>query len=121
MSWVPALSARAGPASRAFSARRAFQEPAFFDPGRSRHLTIAVQRIPTGKDRVKGLAARQDRGYAGAHRPFPNLELAAALDDGRVPDLDAADIGDGIARSGPADERNPKVPRTRLVSRETSA
>jgi hypothetical protein len=69
-----------------------------FDPGRTRHLTVAVERIPTRRtwssDAVA--SARQDCGDAGSHGPAPDLHRPIALDQRDGSDLDAWYVGDRI-------------------------
>src|SRR5689334_21511219 len=48
---------------------RTLQESGFFDPGSSRHLTVAIESKPSGKDRIfRLLAARQVSSHAGSDR-----------------------------------------------------
>ena len=53
---------------------------------------------PRGKDRVRGLAPRQDRRNAGSHRAGTDFQPALAQDDGAVPDLDSR----YVSRCGPS-------------------
>src|SRR5690606_14411613 len=94
---------------------RAFEEAAFLDPGGAGHLAIAVQRVPAGKARPEGLAARQDGGDAGADGALADLDLAFALDDRRITYGDALDIGNRVVRAGRPDKGNAEVAGARLV------
>ena len=80
---------------------RPFEEARLLDPGRARHLAVAVLREPAGEDGVVvgALAARQHDRHARAHRTLSDLELAVARDQRGVPDLDARDVGDRVVRA----------------------
>ncbi len=57
-------------------------------------------------------AARDDDGHAGPDRPAPDDERPVALDERRVPDAHAGDVGDRVERAGlAAPDRDPEVAR----------
>src|SRR5690606_24936501 len=96
---------------------RTLEKTALLDPRRAGHLAVAVQREPPGEDRIGiRLSARVDDGDAGADGAPSHHELAFARDERRVADLDARDIGDGIAGARRAVERDAEVAGTRLHS-----
>ena len=100
---------------------RPFEEARLLDPGRAGHLAVAVQREParrTTGSAIESLAARQDRGDAGAHRALADLQLALARDERRVADLDAGDVGDGVGGAGRAVERDAEIAGPRRPLRE---
>ena len=71
---------------------------------------------------IESLAARQDRGDAGAHRPLARrVSGALARDDRGVADLDAGDVGDGVERPGRAVERHAEIARPRRPLGPTTA
>ena len=89
---------------------RAPQKPRLLDPGRPRHLPVAVHREPRGEHGVGRVpAAGEDRGDARADGPLPHHEPAAARHQRAMPDLDAGDVGDGVEGAGGAFERDADV------------
>jgi hypothetical protein len=79
----------------------------------SGHLAVAVERKPSGKHRLaRILTPRQDGGDAGAD--------GCTGDERGMADLDAVDIGDGIAKAGDAIERHTQIPGARLGLRVQS-
>jgi hypothetical protein len=89
---------------------RAFKKAGLFHPGSAGHFAVAVESEPAGEDRVGGsLAAGEDGGDAGAHRPCTDAQLSFTFDDGAVAHFDAGHIGDGVERAGDAVERHTEV------------
>ncbi len=94
--------------------------PDFVNPPASRELAIAVEAELAGPDRETGpgLASRDDGRDSRAHRPGADDKRAAfAANECRVPDLDAADVGDGVERPRTAFEGNPQRPGSWLSGR----
>jgi len=79
-----------------------FEKTGFFDPGRSRHFTVAVLGEPRREHGVGNgiLASRQHRRHSRTNGPFSDQQLAAAGNQSRVTDRHARHIGDGIERPG---------------------
>ncbi len=77
---------------------RPFEESAFLHPGRAGHFAIAVQAESAGVNRIveRVMAARNNRGHAGAHRAFADFEFSLAADQSRKTDFDPGDVGDRI-------------------------
>ena len=99
---------------------RSFEQPAFLHPGRPRHLPVAVQREPGGKDRIGvGLTARVHHGDARAHRALPHDELAAAGDERGVAHFDAGHVGDRVERPRRAADGQLEVALPRLLRVKT--
>ena len=98
---------------------RPFEKARFFHPGRAGHFAIAVERPPPGEDRIAHgiFSARKNRGDAGAHRTFSDLQLPFPKDERRVADGYSRNIGDGVERSRGAVEGNAKVAGARLRCR----
>ena len=90
---------------------RADKKSRLLDPGRTGHFAIAVQRPPTGKDRIVDgvFAARQNRGDARSHRPLADHQLAFSRNECRMADGYAGNVSDGVERSWCPVERNPKI------------
>src|SRR5262249_54884661 len=64
-------------------------------------LVGAVEHERAGHDAiVEGVVAGEDRRDPGAHRADAGNELAAPVVEGDVPDLHAADVGDGVEAPG---------------------
>ena len=105
--------ARDADAVRVCDNDRSFEKPALLHPGRAGHLAISVQAEVAGVNRIvqRLMAARHDRGHAGAHRAFADFEFSLAADQGGVADLHARDIGDRIELSGCAVESNAEIAR----------
>jgi hypothetical protein len=92
-----------------------FEEAGFLDPGRAGHFPVAVERRPAREDRIGGrLAARQDRGDAGPDRAGADFERPVTRDEGRVADLDAGHVGDGVERARCTAEGDAQVAGARL-------
>src|SRR5208283_3009147 len=86
------------------------QEAGVFEPGRARHLAVAVEREPGAEDGVvRVFSAGMDGGDAGADRAFSDLEFAVAGDERGVSDFDAVDVGDGVIRAGYAVEGHAEI------------
>ena len=85
---------------------RAFEESTFLQPGRPRHLAVAVETEDAGIDRIVVFSPRQDRGHAGADRALADFDFSFAADQRRVADLNASDVGDRVERARGAVEGN---------------
>jgi hypothetical protein len=73
------------------------------NPREPRHLAVAVQSMRSREDRrFADLIARDDDGDAGPDRPRADREGPIALDQRRVSNPDAVDVGDGVLRAGGA-------------------
>ena len=72
------------------------------DPLEPGELAVAVEPVAAGEHRLGPDVALvgQDHGDAGAHRSLADDERAVALDQRRVPDAHAGDVGDGVVRPG---------------------
>ena len=90
---------------------RAFEKSGFFDPGRAGHFAVAIVSEPAGENRIAHgfCAARKDRGDAGAHRAFADLQFAFAGDERGVADGYAGYVGDGVERAGRAVKRDAEI------------
>src|SRR5258708_28213446 len=83
------------------------QKTAFLDPGRPRHLAVAIERKISRVDRVMlAFAAWMDDRQAGAD--------VFSFDDRCVTDLHAVHIGNGVEWAGPAFEWNSEIPCARF-------
>ena len=98
---------------------RSFEKAGFFDPRRSRHLAVSVERPPAGEDGVHhGLfAAGKNRSDSGADGAFADLQFSLAGDQGHLADFHTLHVRDGVERAGRAVKRDTKIPCTRLASR----
>jgi hypothetical protein len=90
---------------------RRFEETAFRNPMRPRHISIAVERIPVRIHRVKDCSARKDCRYPGSDRPLSLDQRAVALDQRHLADRHARHIGDRIEKTGLSLEWHSIVPR----------
>src|SRR6266550_4384716 len=96
----------------------AFQKAGLFHPGCARHLAIAVQGEPSGKNLIlRILSAGQDGSYAGADGTCPNLERSLTRNQCGVTYFDALHVGDGIQWPRLAVERDSEVASSRLGTR----
>jgi hypothetical protein len=100
---------------------RALEKSALAQPGRSRHLSVSVEREPRAEDRiVRRLSARMNDGDARAHGTLPDLEPAVAADQRGMAHLNAtSDVRDGVerARLTTNDRTQSKLSRARLGRR----
>src|SRR5262245_7468854 len=89
---------------------RAFEKTAFFNPGGPGHFAVSVQAKNSGVNWVvEGLMTSwDDRGYAGAHWSFADLEFPFAADQRGVTHFNRGDVGYGVESSRRAVERNAK-------------
>ena len=70
----------------------------FLDPHHAGHLAIAVEGVISGRTGHMRLclAARQDGGDTGAHRPVPHPQGPLARDQRHLPHLDTRHVGNGV-------------------------
>ena len=88
------------------------QEAGLTDPLEAGQLAVPVQPVAAGEGGLGPgvVGAGHDDGDAGAHRAASDDQRAVAVDEGRVADADAGDIGDrvGLSRREAADD-DPEV------------
>src|ERR1019366_5735256 len=78
---------------------RTIKKTEFFHPGGSGHLAVAVQRKPSGINRIAGtFPARETRGHTFSHRAFANYKLSFAFDQRGMADLNSFHVRDRIPR-----------------------
>ena len=72
--------------------------PGLADPLEAGQLAVAVQAVAAGEDRFAESdgAARADDRDAGADRALPTTSGPSPLDERRVADGHAGDVGDGV-------------------------
>ena len=81
------------------------EEARLLEPGGAGHFAVAVEGEPSAEDGVGvGPSPGEDGGHPRPHRALAHHQLALALDDRAVPDLDALDVGDGVLGAGSAVE-----------------
>ncbi len=98
-------------AMRVRNHHRTNKKSRFFHPGRTGHFAISVQRPPSREHRIgdRIIAPRQNSGYASAHRPLPDHQLALSGNERRVSNGHAAHVRNGIERARRAVKWNPEI------------
>ena len=86
------------------------QEAIVVDPRRARHLTIAIETEPAGKD-LREIAGSpgEHRGHPGAHRSDTHPQAAGTVNQSRVTHGYTRNISDRVQWARDALQRYPKV------------
>lgn len=88
---------------------RPFQESGFFNPGGAGHLSVSIQRKPSGKYRIILFPTRKNGGDTGPNRACFHVQLSVRSDYCLMAHLDAGHICDCIEMTWGAIKQNTQI------------